>query len=308
MEAVAYVAGESWTDLTTSVSPVITELLQGLNDTMSDADRHVLRPLIPTLPGTVGDKGLEAARSWMAMDWHCRVWPSAWLRSSGCAREAAELEGVMPITDAATTHAAMEQLERARIAARALRIAAGTHSIEDGLASTVAACEGDDKHPAIVAVRARIRSGDVGPAVRAARQDVPTACRWDEDRRARWTEAWDAAVYAIAVASAATQIAAVRALSASSVWNGGWSGYRRCADEKWDAACAAARSIGRDAALVVAWQAAWPAAIKAEGGTPWTPAAEAAAAAVRPTAVMLQRSAVGLVAALTDPLQAYVRR
>ena len=307
MEAVAYLAGEDWTDRPASVSRVISALLRAVNDTMNDADRQALRPLIPMLPGTGGGEELETARSWMVMDWHCRTWPSVWLRAVGCADEAAELEGVGMVIDAAHLSAVLQPLSTGRSAAYASLFAAMNGSIDEGLASAIAAAHADENEPPLVAARARIRSGDLGPELAAAREEAPLAGGWDADRRASWTQAWDAAVYVIAIASGTAQIAAVQALAASSAWDAGWNVLRVPAAHAWDVVCEDARSIGRHAALALAWRAAWSAAVNANLRAQWRDAAEAAAAAVRPPVATLQCAAIELVLALVDPMKGHVR-
>ena len=52
MEAVAYVAGEEWSDHPECASTVISAFLRSWNDSLSDEDRQMLKPLIPKLVGT----------------------------------------------------------------------------------------------------------------------------------------------------------------------------------------------------------------------------------------------------------------
>ena len=57
MEAVAYVAGEPWTDRPACACPVISAFMRAWNDDLpTDADRdRLLRPLIPRLARVAGD-------------------------------------------------------------------------------------------------------------------------------------------------------------------------------------------------------------------------------------------------------------
>ena len=195
MEAAARLAGEAWTDRPVSVSPVLTALLTCLNDAMDDVQRQDLKRLIPILPGTRGEGGVEVVRSWMVLDWHCRTWPSAWLRAIGCtAVEAA------PITDIESLRAALWTLHRASKAAAARREATRLGAFEQ-------------------------------------------------------RSAGDEATYRLAVAYGKAQVDAVRAMSATSAWSAGWDLSRVYGPQAWDAARDHARSIGRDAALVCAWNA-----------------------------------------------------
>jgi hypothetical protein len=44
MEAVAYIAGEDWTDSPVCVSPAIGAFMRAWNDSLPDADRQRLKP------------------------------------------------------------------------------------------------------------------------------------------------------------------------------------------------------------------------------------------------------------------------
>lgn len=69
MEAVAYVAGEPWSDSPECASPVLGAFLRSWNDSLSDEDRQMLKPLIPRLVGSKASKRVEEKRAWMATDW-----------------------------------------------------------------------------------------------------------------------------------------------------------------------------------------------------------------------------------------------
>jgi hypothetical protein len=55
MEAVAYVAGEKWSDSPKCASPSISGFLRYWNDGMNDEDRQMLKPLIPKLVNSRAD-------------------------------------------------------------------------------------------------------------------------------------------------------------------------------------------------------------------------------------------------------------
>jgi hypothetical protein len=81
MEAVAFVAGESWSDAPACTCPVIGAFMRSWNDglpTNDDRDR-LLKPLIPKLIGTRASKKIERRRSYMALDWLVRVFTPEWL-------------------------------------------------------------------------------------------------------------------------------------------------------------------------------------------------------------------------------------
>ncbi|MFL5862888.1 MAG: hypothetical protein ACJ780_19285, partial [Solirubrobacteraceae bacterium] len=125
MEAVAWVAGEPHSDHPGCVSPIISAFLRSWNDAMGDADRQILKPLIPRLAGTVGTARQELDRSYMALDWHCRVSAPAWLRLAGLTASAEAISATAPIVDAASAHAAQHALDTARTAAAGVWDAAG---------------------------------------------------------------------------------------------------------------------------------------------------------------------------------------
>jgi hypothetical protein len=69
MEAVAYVAGEPWSDSPQCASPVIAAFLRSWNDSLGDEPRNrLLKPLIPLLVGTKASDEVEEKRSYMALD------------------------------------------------------------------------------------------------------------------------------------------------------------------------------------------------------------------------------------------------
>ncbi len=120
MEAVAYIAGEPWTDSPRCASPVIAAFLRAWNDGMNDADRQQLVPLIPQLVGTAAAPDVEARRSWLAADWLVRVYTPAWLRAAGLVEQAdavaalPEIRGQADLSPRLTT-----VLDDARTAAQA---------------------------------------------------------------------------------------------------------------------------------------------------------------------------------------------
>ena len=71
MEAVAYIAGEPWSDHPECTCPVITAFMVNWNDSLpTDADRdRLLKPLIPRLVGTRNKSLEENARSCALIGW-----------------------------------------------------------------------------------------------------------------------------------------------------------------------------------------------------------------------------------------------
>ena len=115
MEAVAYIAGEPWSDHPQCACPVISAFMRTWNDGLPDEERTaLLLPLIPRLVGTRGSKALEARRATMAADWLVRVHTPAWLRLAGLTAQADALSGLPEITDFANTPSLRGPLEAAR--------------------------------------------------------------------------------------------------------------------------------------------------------------------------------------------------
>src|SRR4051812_26835847 len=102
MEAVAYVAGEPWSDRPTCASPVITSFLISWNDAMNDTDRQMLKPYIPRLVGTRTSKKDETIRAWMLTDWLARECAPGFLRLAGLTEQAELVEKLAPLVDAKT--------------------------------------------------------------------------------------------------------------------------------------------------------------------------------------------------------------
>ena len=202
MEAVAYVAGEPWSDHPQCASKVIADFLRGWNDGMDDADRQMLKPFIPRLVNTAGTPAQEKARSWMALDWYCRVSAPAWLRLARLDAEAAAVEAGAPIVDSKSAKAAQGALSDASAKARAAWAAAG------------AAAWAAARDAAGAAAWAAARDA-AGAAARAAAGDAARAAAWDAAgdaagaaaRDAAGAAAWDAAGAAAGAALRPTVVA-----------------------------------------------------------------------------------------------------
>ncbi|MGE0349842.1 hypothetical protein, partial [Hydrogenophaga sp.] len=127
MEAVAYVAGEEWSDAPQCACPVITAFMVSWNDGLpTDADRdRLLKPLIPLIVGTRSTPDVEMRRSTMAADWLIRTYTPAWLRLAKLDKQAALLETLPEITDFLQCPSLMPALEAVRTDAAAAGDAAG---------------------------------------------------------------------------------------------------------------------------------------------------------------------------------------
>lgn len=126
MEAVAYVAGEPWTDHPACASPVITAFLLNWNDSLRSNDERdrLIKPLVPLVVGTRTTKADETRRAWMATDWLVREQAPAWLRLAGLTEHAHALENLSALKGRASAVKAQPALEAARSDAAAAGAAA----------------------------------------------------------------------------------------------------------------------------------------------------------------------------------------
>jgi hypothetical protein len=125
MEAVAFVAGEPWSDHPKCASRVIGAFMRNWNDSLPDNERNeLLLPLIPRLVGTCGSAKLEKRRSLMAADWLVRVHTPAWLRLAKLDKQADLLADLPEITSMAQVPSIWAPLEAVRNDAAAARAAA----------------------------------------------------------------------------------------------------------------------------------------------------------------------------------------
>ncbi|MGH9249762.1 MAG: hypothetical protein ACRD0W_09650 [Acidimicrobiales bacterium] len=94
LEAVAYIAGEPWSDHPECASPIIGAFLRTWNDALDTDDCQALKQYIPRLVGSRGTAVQEDARAWLVLDWLVRVHTPAWLRLSGLTSQADQLAGL----------------------------------------------------------------------------------------------------------------------------------------------------------------------------------------------------------------------
>ena len=120
MEAVAYIAGEPWTDHPQCASPVIAAFLRRWNDNLNDRDRQSLKRYIPRLVGSKGTPEQEDQRAWMAADWLVQSLP-LWLRAAKLDDQAAVVEALPAVTDPSSLRAAYSTLDAVRDVAWAAR-------------------------------------------------------------------------------------------------------------------------------------------------------------------------------------------
>jgi hypothetical protein len=125
MEAVAYVAGEPFSDHPECASPILGSFLRSWNDSLNDEDRQMLKPYIVRLVGTNTGKRHEAMRAWMVSDWLAREYARAWLRLAGLKEQVEALEALAPLKSATSARKAQPTLDAARKDSAAAGAAAG---------------------------------------------------------------------------------------------------------------------------------------------------------------------------------------
>ena len=194
MEAVAMLAGESWSDHPQCASPVLGAFLRSWNDALPDDERQQLKQYIARLVGSKGTDAQEAERSWLATDWMVRVQAPAWLRLAGLTEQADVLAGMQPV-NRETSPSILPALKAVRSDAAAARDAARA------AAGAAAGAAARDAAWAAAGVAAGDAAGDAaGAAARdatwAAARDATWAATWAAAGAAAWdaarAAAWDA--------------------------------------------------------------------------------------------------------------------
>ena len=185
MEAVAFIAGEPWTDHPKCASRVIGAFMRSWNDDLDDDQRQMLKPYVLRLAGTAGTPDQEDRRAFMAADWAVRTYTPVLLRLAGLTDDADALERLPAIVDITTAKSAMDTISGARKRADAAWDAAWD-AVGDA----------------------------VGDAAGAAAGAAAWAAAWDVlapavARDAAWAAAWAAARDVLAPAVAALQPSAL---------------------------------------------------------------------------------------------------
>ena len=182
MEAVAFIAGEPWSDHPQCSCPIISSLLRGWNDGLpTDAERdRLLKPLIPRLVNTRSTKKVELKRGLMAADWLIRVHTPAWLRLAGLITQAKSLEQLPEIT-------AMKQFPSIRGPIEAVR--------QDAAAARAAAwaAAGDAAWDAAWDAAGAAARAAAWAAAGAAAWAAAGDAAWAAAGAAAWAAAWAAA-------------------------------------------------------------------------------------------------------------------
>jgi hypothetical protein len=188
MEAVAYVAGEPWSDAPECACPVITAFMVSWNDGLPDDERSaLLLPLIPKLVGTRSTPEIEERRSLMAADWLVRVHTPAWLRLAGMTAQADALAHLPEITSMEQVPSIRGPIEAARRDAAAARAAAW-----DAARAAAWAAARDAAWDAARAAARDAAWDAAGDAAWAAARAAARDAAWDAAGDAAWDAAWDA--------------------------------------------------------------------------------------------------------------------
>ena len=184
MEAVAYIAGEPWSDTPACASPVVSAFLCTWNDALSDVDRDRLLPAevwVPRLVGSRGDAAAEERRAYLALDWLIRVYTPAWLDLvPSLAEHAAALRTLPEVVDLTTARVAGDIVLAASAAARAAASAAACAAAGDAASAAAWAAAGDAASAAAwaaasAAARAAARAaagGAIRPTVETLQQSA----------------------------------------------------------------------------------------------------------------------------------------
>lgn len=200
MEAVAFAAGEAWSERPRCASPAITEWMISWNDGLDDAARQSLRGYVWRLAGSRGTRADERMRQWMVADWLVRWYAPGWLAAAGLRGHASRLSRLPPVRceeDVANAWPTVRAASRAARAERdmAWRSAAGVVAAHDwGTAG---------------AVWAAIADATWGAAGSAARAVVWSTADPAAPGRVK-APVWDAACDAAADAAGALAWVAVR--------------------------------------------------------------------------------------------------
>lgn len=111
MEAVAFIAGEGWTDYPRCACPVISAFLRHWNDALSNEERDRLLPAAVWVPRLVGSRSVRPVwiqRAYLALDWTVRTYFPLYLDLIPDLREqATELRNLPEIVDLRSSEEAL---------------------------------------------------------------------------------------------------------------------------------------------------------------------------------------------------------
>jgi hypothetical protein len=210
LEAVAWIAGEPWTDRPECVDPVLGAFGRSWNDSLNDEDRdRLLLPFLPRLVGTRSTPDARDRRAFMAADWAVRVFTPAWLRLAKLDEHAEALEGLPELDSVEVCRAAKPAIEAAGAAARDAAVAAARDAAvataRDAAGAATRAAAGD----AAWAAAGAAAGGATWDTAWAATRDAAGDAAWAAAGAAAWAAARDAARDALAPTVEVLQASAV---------------------------------------------------------------------------------------------------
>ena len=188
LEAVAWIAGERWSDHPECVCPTLAAFGRTWNDGLPDDETRtrLLAPFLPRLVGTRSTPKVQDARAFMAADWAVRVFVPAWLRRAGLVEDAEALEALPELSTVKSCEAAMPFIWKAGDAA--------WPAASDAARAAAGAAAWAAAWPA------------AGDAARAAARAAAGAAAWDAAGAAAWAAAR----------------AAARAAAGAAAWDAAW--------------------------------------------------------------------------------------
>jgi len=125
LEAVAWLAGEPWSDRPECCCPVLAAFGRSWNDALPASQRTaLLAPFAERLVGTRSTPEVQDARAFMAADWAVRVFTPVWLRAAGLVGSAETLEALPVLDSVRACRSAGPAIKAARSKASAARVAA----------------------------------------------------------------------------------------------------------------------------------------------------------------------------------------
>ena len=170
MEAVAYVAGEPWSDKPQCACPVISAFLRCWNDDVpDDATRtRLLGPFVERLVRSKSTPEVALQRSYLALDWLVRVYTPAWLEVAGLRDHAGLCRQLAELHSEAACEAATPTIKGAAAASAAAWAAASAAASASACAAAWAAASA----AASDAAKAAGDAGDAGDAANGAAWDA----------------------------------------------------------------------------------------------------------------------------------------
>ncbi len=236
MEAVAFLAGEDFSDAPGCVSGVIRSYCIALNDRWDAEHRQLLKPYIPRVIGTNTGPADEERRRWLAVDWAVHEFAPYWLRRAGLVEHAEAFEALAAIASRDDYQAVVQVVRAGRDAAWAKRSAsreALRETVREKVKTELA------KRPAGAgavagAVAVAVAAAAAGAAAAA---DAVAAAAADAAAAAAAAAAAGAVAVAVAAAAAAAGAAAVAAadavagLSYSAAYNAAYPIFKAAYEE-----------------------------------------------------------------------------